>query len=89
MGETSVFPHITAASQSWYGKCFLSAALKVLVSMLTSSAACQITVQGKEYIGLAIGVYNSNGSWPYGCGPTSVKPVFDLPCDIVPDMDLR
>lgn len=43
--------------------------------------ACNLTVHGENYIGLSWGVYNSNGSSPWGCVPTSVKQNFNIPCN--------
>ncbi|KAK3725911.1 hypothetical protein LTR37_000059 [Vermiconidia calcicola] len=43
--------------------------------------ACNLTVQGENYIGLSWGVYNSNGSSPWGCVSTSVKQNFNIPCN--------
>jgi hypothetical protein len=79
--DGSVYPQLTAASQGWYGKSSATAdCFHLDVDWLTMIAACNITVQGESYWGLSWGVYNSNGSAPYGCVNTSVKQNFNIPC---------
>ena len=84
-GGGQINPQLTAASQWWYGEL---ATLLVAVrfagceglGFANLCAACRDVIQGEERTVLSRGVYNSNGSAPYGCVFTSVKQVFNIPC---------
>ena len=81
-GDDEIEPKRTAASQLWYGE-LTPLFLWSYGDMLTNYEACNATIKGETQLALSWGVYNSNGSSPWGCTLSRVIRIFDIPCDDV------